>query len=90
MKIIKKLCRLMVAALACAYAFCLINGISPIEYTATPVGGELSLAGYSMEITMPAANTFWRVYTAVEDQASEIIPSKLRSAVRWISSRLPA
>ena len=79
----------MAAALACTYAFCLFNGISPIEYTSTPDGGELSLAGYSMEITMPAANTFWEIYTAAEEQAAEILPSKISSAIRWISKRLP-
>lgn len=90
MKIIKRAGKLIVAAAACAYAFCLFNGISPIEYTATPVGGELSLAGYSMEITMPAANTFWKLYTAAEKQAAEIIPSKIKSAIQWISDRLPS
>ena len=90
MKIIKNAGRVMLTATACLYAFCLFNGITFFDYIPTPQGGTLSIAGYSLDVSSHAANTFWQVYADIESKAAELLPRGIQRAVEWISDKLPS
>ena len=81
MKIIKKTCRALVTLALCIYTFCLFNGITFFDYTATSEGGTLSVVGHDMEVITPAAASFWELYVSAERCAADILPGQLRTAV---------
>ena len=88
MKFIKRLGKIAVAFTAFLYALCLFNGVTFFEYTATDRGGTLSVAGQCVEIDTRAANIFWETYASAEEQASEWLPVKVRSAIKHLSAFL--
>ena len=88
MNLLKKTGKLLFTAGMCVYAFCLINGITVFDYTASADGGTLSIVGYSIDLSAPYTNAFWDLYTDIEQKAASVLPSGARQAVQWISQLL--
>ena len=81
----KKTGKLVFAAALCLYGFCLVNGITIFDYTATAEGGTLSIIGHTVDIYSPEAAAFWDLYFKAEREAARLVPSELRSAISRIS-----
>ena len=85
MKLIRFFGRTAFTVLVIAYAVCLVNGITVVEYEATDDGGTISVIGRSIEVNNGIANAFWETYTKAERQAAEWLPAKIKAVVGQLS-----
>ena len=88
MKFLKVCGKAGILLAAIAYAACLFNDITIIDYTATEDGGSLSIAGHVVEVNNSVASTVLEAYTEAETRAAKWLPSKIKTAVEQVSDLL--
>lgn len=88
MKLIRAVGRSIFTAVLLVYAFCLFNGITFFDYSASDNGGTLYVVGNSYDVNSPTASIFWQLYTSAESRAAELLPEQLEQAIAWVHKQL--
>ena len=88
MKLIRFIGKTAFVIFAIAYATCILNGISVVEYYSTDDGGTLTVAGRTVEVNTAVADAFLQTYTEAEKKAAKYLPQKIKNAVNRISDLL--